>query len=302
MVESRPAPFGEAISRRAHDRFTPAAATFRAPPPARVSRCAPVTSLPDDSETFSCVVFALAREATPFLRSFRNVRRIDAPFRVWHAANSGALQGNQPRKSFHIVQTGVGRASIETVLDWLCSVARLPGGIYRPSFVLSAGFSGSLGPGLAVGDLVLATEVLSATGERWTTSWPGGELTNTLPPRIRRGPILALDELIGDPAHKRSLGTAHSALAVDMETAAVAQYCSRRDVPFGSLRVISDPVEQALSPRLVKLLSQGRVSPIAVAKALAREPALLAEFWRLARDTRRAARILAGALHQLLAS
>jgi hypothetical protein len=85
-----------------------------------------------------------------------------------------------------------------------------------------------------------------------------------------------------------------------MESAIVARCCSRRGVPFGCVRAISDRADMPLSPRLVALLSGRSVSPLRVMAAVMRTPRLVGELWRLGRDTRVAARQLGTALGELL--
>ena len=48
----------------------------------------------------------------------------------------------------------------------------------------------------------------------------------------------------------------YAAMAVDMETFAVAEVCRRRDVPFSSVRVINDTADEALPPDVEHLLVQ----------------------------------------------
>jgi hypothetical protein len=86
-----------------------------------------------------------------------------------------------------------------------------------------------------------------------------------------------------------------------METAHVARWCAEHDVPFASVRAVSDDVHTALSPRLVALLGGGRVSPGRLLANVARQPRLASELWRLARQTRLASARLAVALGELLA-
>jgi nucleoside phosphorylase len=149
--------------------------------------------------------------------------------------------------------------------------------------------------------MVLATEITDLDGNRWPTSWPSGELLRGIRQiPLRRGTILSSAHLIGDPQEKRRLGQAHEALAVDMESAALARICCRRGVPFGCLRTISDDVNTSLSPQLVDLLAAGQVSLRRVFLALLRRPFLLKEFMRLSRDTQTAADRLGKALGELL--
>jgi hypothetical protein len=85
-----------------------------------------------------------------------------------------------------------------------------------------------------------------------------------------------------------------------MEAAVVAERCARGGVPFGCVRAVSDRVDLPLSPRLVSLLSGGRVSPVRLGWALLHSPGIVRELVRLARDTRFASRQLGTALGELL--
>jgi adenosylhomocysteine nucleosidase len=198
-----------------------------------------------------------------------------------------------------VAETGIGCARAEAALQWLLSAPLLENVPYRPRLVLSAGFSGALHEHFQIGDIILATEVVDADGTRWPTTWPG-ELTGAWRPPLHRGRLLAMPQLVAYPDEKRTLGQKHDAVAVDMETAAVARLCSRHAVPFACVRAISDRVDTALSPQLAELLKGGRASPVRVLTALLRRPRLAKELWRLERDTRVAARQLGTALGELL--
>lgn len=78
-----------------------------------------------------------------------------------------------------------------------------------------------------------------------------------------------------------------------MESAAIAEVCAAKHIPFAVVRAISDAVETELSPDLVRLFSGRTVSAWKAFQALVKKPSLLGEFRRLARDTRLAARKLA---------
>ena len=54
----------------------------------------------------------------------------------------------------------------------------------------------------------------------------------------------------------KQLGRQHDALAVDMETFAVAEVCRARAVDFLAVRAISDAVDDELPPDIGKLLAQ----------------------------------------------
>jgi nucleoside phosphorylase len=195
-----------------------------------------------------------------------------------------------------LLETGIGTARTAAALQWLLNQPSFGTQSVHSQYVLSAGFSGALEPSLHVGHVVLATEVLEQQGNRWSVTWPADISEISLP----RGRLLTVAHLVGNPEDKRQLGHEYDALAVDMETATVARLCSQYGVPFGCVRAISDEVHTALSPRLVSLLSGGRVSALRVLAAIFASPRLVGELWVLARHTRRASQQLAKALASIL--
>jgi adenosylhomocysteine nucleosidase len=241
-----------------------------------------------------CLLFALRRESGPFRRLFRPQQRFPG-------APCAARFCGPAWLSVLVVETGMGRARTEQALDWLLSGPLLGNIAYRPRVVLSAGFAGALRAGQRVGDVILATEIRDEeSNSRWPTTWPGELPGGRWEPPLHRGLLLTVPQVVSDPAEKAELGQRQGALAADMESAVVAQACNRRGVPFGCVRVISDDVFTPLSPRLASLLSGERISVLRLLGLLARSPSLMGQLWRLARDTRRAARLLAQALGELL--
>ncbi|MBX9583375.1 MAG: hypothetical protein K2X87_23990 [Gemmataceae bacterium] len=199
------------------------------------------------------------------------LEREAAPFRR-------AVRG---RPDVDIVVTGIGHAAAAKAI---AGVLAGP----RPGLVVMAGFGGALRDGLRVGDVVTPAEVVDDRGGRWACAGGGA------------GRLLTMSAIAATPAEKRSLGDRFSADVVDMESAAVAEACRAAGVPFRAVRAVSDTVDVGLSPRLAELFAAGRFSPWRAALALVRQPVLIAEFWRLARDTRLAADRLAAELSNLL--
>jgi adenosylhomocysteine nucleosidase len=240
-----------------------------------------------------CVVFALRRESQAFRREFR-------PSQWFKGAPCSARFCGPAWLSVLVVETGVGRAATEQALDWLLGRPLVGNVPYRPKVVLSAGFCGALREGLHTGDVVLATEAVGPEGGQWPTTWPGDLPPGRWDPPLIRGRLLTVDQLAGAPAAKLALGQRSGAVAVDMEGATLARRCNKEGIPFGCVRAVLDEVATPLSPRLVSLLSGGRVSPWRLALALLRAPALTGELWRLGRLARQAGGPLGRALGELL--
>jgi adenosylhomocysteine nucleosidase len=240
-----------------------------------------------------CVLFALRREAAPFLREFRPQQRFPGspcPARFCGPAWLSVL----------VLETGVGSAATARALEWLLAGPVLEKVPYRPKVVLCAGFCGALTADLQVGDIVLATEVLDAEGNVWPTTWPGELPAGEWRPPLHRTRLLTAARLVATPEEKRSLAERWSAAAVDLESAVAARLCKKHGVPFGCVRAVSDDWRTPLSPQLAAVLAGGRVSLGRVLALLARHPGRVRELWRLASATRRAAGQLGTALGELL--
>ncbi len=152
-----------------------------------------------------------------------------------------------------LLLTGMGRRrALEAVRR---SLARK---VYRK--LISAGFSGATQPGFRIGDLVLATEVIDeSSGNRWIPA-PGPAPANgsfaagpSIPrpgsgqAPLRTGRFVTASRLRPLPDQKAHLGRLYEAVAVDLESSAVAQAAGEAGVPWMALRAILDPMEQILT-------------------------------------------------------
>lgn len=258
----------------------------------------------EDILSVPCFIFALRRESMHFRRAYPLLRRFPgapcrAQFRRKKRCQEPFSEKTAPDTFFRSVlmlETGVGAAAMERALRWCLSKPRFGEVLYRPSLLVSAGFSGALQPEQRVGDLVLATEVVDQYGNRWPAIHPDG-LSGC---DIVEGRLITMPKLVGDPKEKWRLGQQSGAIAVDMESAVAARLCHEHNVPFACLRVISDDWQTTLSPHLVELLRQGRVSIPSLARRVLSHPKLIGELWRLGGQTRRASRNLLEPLSALL--
>lgn len=207
-------------------------------------------------------------------------------------------QGSLKGRRIVLAVSGVGRQRAAKATE-----ALIDG--HRPQWVVSAGFAGALKPALRPQDIVVADRLFDVAGRDLTIDvepWPGA-LADA--PGVHRGGLLTADSLVRLPKQKRGLGGKFDALAVDMESFAVAEQCRRRGVRFLALRVIYDALDDELPTEIEGLLAQ-RTSPARLGAALGaiwRRPASLKDLWRLQENALlsadRLGRALAGVIEQL---
>ncbi|MGE3808748.1 MAG: hypothetical protein AB7K24_29125 [Gemmataceae bacterium] len=238
-----------------------------------------------------CLLFALKREAAPFLRGVR-------PVAALAGGPCPAFLCGPPERQVVVLETGVGARAVLACFDWLLAKPRVQGAEYRPGLILSAGFSGALTEKLQVGDVVQASGVVDGSGKEWPITWPVREGAGPL----ITGRLFCSDRFIGDTGAKLALGHARRAVAVDMESAVIARLCHEQQLPFGCLRVISDDVRVPLHAAIFELIEGESVSYRRLAWLLLRSPWMSGQLVRLARQTSLAALRLAEATQRLLDS
>lgn len=154
------------------------------------------------------------------------------------------------------------------------------------SGLVSFGIAGGLDPSLGPGVLIVAERVLDGDGRDFTCDPVWVDRLLLADGAHDSGPILGSDRPVLSPEDKRRLHRRTGALAVDMESHAVAEVADRAGVPFVAVRAIGDPASRAI-PRaaLAGLGPDGRTRALPVLAALMRRPGDFGAIWRLAQDT-----------------
>ena len=150
---------------------------------------------------------------------------------------------------------------------------------HQPRWILSAGFSGALVPELKTGDIVVASSTLDADGNELKIDL---KMPANPSQGLHVGRLLTIPEVAKSPEDKQRLGRETGAIAVDMESAAVAAVCRERKVRFMAVRVISDAMNETLPDEALTILSdRGAVQIGAAVSALWKRPGSAAELWKL---------------------
>ena len=143
---------------------------------------------------------------------------------------------------------------------------------HRPDLILSAGFAGGLDPALSLGDAVVPSVIIDQSGARRDAPQDMHAKLVQAHPGAVSGCILTTPRFIPDESEKEDLFRRHDALAVDMESMAVAGEASAHGIPHLALRVISDTADQTLPPLSRFLDAQGEVIPMRAVLYFARRP------------------------------
>lgn len=233
------------------------------------------------------IVHALAMEIDPFLERCERVRKYVGGELVFRGGLFGEI-----RVAF--AQSGIGpdlaRRATKALIDG-----------HSPAWVVSAGFSGALVPGMKIGDIVVGNSIVDTAGAELTI-----DLTMQANPAsgLHVGRLLTVDRMVRTAAEKKALGEQHSAIAIDMESLAVAQVCREAKIRFLAVRVVSDDLSADLPPEILSVVgSSGTVRLGAAAGAIFKRFGSIKDLWRLREQSmgaaERLARFLEGVVEQL---
>jgi len=213
------------------------------------------------------IIFALDIEAEGVVSRLSDVDVTPGDsFRVTNGALAGA--------DVVVVSSGPGARQAHSATSELISR-------HQPVWVISAGFSGGLVPAVRRGDVVMADSVAD---ERQNVLSIDLRLDGTdKTAGLHVGRVLSVARVVVAPNEKQQLGESHSALAVDLESFAVAEVCAQEKVRFLAVRVVSDPVEQRLPDEVRILLAKNTAAGRwgAVAGSVMRRPSSLRDLWTL---------------------
>ncbi len=222
------------------------------------------------------VVFiaALEREVSGFVRGWTRVSA-ERGVSCWVSERAVVVCGGM----------GAGRAAMAVDAALRLGETRRLGEACK---LISVGWAGACRAGMRVGEIVEADVVIDArTGERFF-------------PQMRgefglRGPVVTVAAAAGR-REKARLAASYNAAAVEMEAAAVARAARVRELPFGSIKAISDEVEFEMPEMGEFVGADGRVREAAFGLHVALRPRLWRPVMGMARGSRLAAERLWAAM------
>jgi adenosylhomocysteine nucleosidase len=199
-----------------------------------------IDALPiDDSSSSAVVLFAATRwELAALRRAMPVERRIDID-------GVSCFTGRRAGRVYWLVHTGIGPEAADVAASAVLSR-------HRAALAVSAGFAGALMPATAVGDVIVATSVVSG---KFDGVWSQAEEPIVCEETVLRvvraaatglgvvvhgGPVVSLSNVLCRAVEKQSLSRLTGAVALDMESAAIGNVAQSQGVPFAVVRTISD--------------------------------------------------------------
>ncbi len=240
------------------------------------------------------LVFALPQESNRLVDRMRGVV-------TTHGAGFVAKSGRLGEKQIVVINSGAGREAAYRATDALITA-------HRPRLIISTGFAGGLHEDLNRGDFLFANEVISAAGRRLTIELKLDQATGDPSRSIHVGRLVTADRLVTTPAGKKALHVQLGAMAVDLETIAVADACRSFSTPLLAIRIISDAVDEALPRDIERLMNKPtRVRQVGFALGtMFRRPSSAKDLWHLQQTastlSERLAKLLIGVVEQLPAA
>jgi adenosylhomocysteine nucleosidase len=160
--------------------------------------------------------------------------------------------------------------------------------LYQPRELVSVGFAGALQDGMHVGDVLEPAVVIDARdGSHWASKVGGSG-------------VLISFAAVASKEQKSKLARAYSAQAVDMEAASVAKGAQAHGLRFRAIKVVSDELGFAIPSMERFVTHEGRFRSAAFAMSTALHPGMWPTVFQLARNSKRASRILCEYLAVLL--
>lgn len=158
--------------------------------------------------------------------------------------------------------------------------------------LVSFGIAGGIDDSVAPGTLLLPREVRDGRINTYRTDDDWRRAIETAVPNGARpidAPIAAVDRIVRSAEEKTRIRYKTGAVAVDMESLAVAEAAHEAGLPFVVIRAVCDPALQSL-PILTEdaIGADGNIRPWKVLWSLVRNPLQLKELSRLATNTKSA--------------
>ena len=216
---------------------------------------------------------------------------------------SEAWFGKYQGRNIVLVRTGVGRKRAQNATQQVIDK-------FNPEVIISMGYAGALTEGLNVGDLFVASTILSPDSDSTSFEMDDPknlkwlELAKKTPPpenvKLKIGRLITVDMVVHTPKAKKELGSRFRAEAVEMETLEIALLARVNKIAFISIRGISDAVNHELIDCSSFLGSDGELSKLRAGWYVLTHPKSLKNAFSLRSNTQIATQNLTDFISRLI--
>ena len=141
---------------------------------------------------------------------------------------------------------------------------------------MSWGCAAALSPNLKMGDLVLAESLISSDGQEISVNATWHQHTKNILSAdftAYKGALLASEKVVSTAQEKHEIFEKTGAIALDMESGAIAKVATHYALPFLVIRTIADPASMDLPNALENALNDnGEVAVSRILKSLVLNP------------------------------
>lgn len=197
-----------------------------------------------------------------------------------------------------LIQMGVGK-NVSEIIQQLSKCVTI-------QLMISSGFAGSVNPDVTVGDLVIGKHVFYSLQEELEGEIQIDSLLacdtsvvdlavkscSTDDFKLHCGDILSVNRIVKKSSIKKHIGNKTSAMAIDMESFAIAEQANAMGVPFVVIRSISDGVEEDVEINENMVTKGGNINISATAFHILNKPHHIPNLNRLRKQTKLAANTL----------
>lgn len=199
------------------------------------------------------VVCALKNELERFIkRNLKVVNQTSLEKAVFY-------EGIVNDKDILLIQTGIGKQNARQAI--INAIGR-----FAIDEVISTGFTGALQEGVNVGDIVFVKQALDIESLHETEcSVAYSDLINDICKEqeitYHSGKGITVNKAVELAADKKLFGVKYNAIAVDMETSALAEVLAKNHIPLTVFRSVSDDVNSDLRiGGIDKMMDDGNIS------------------------------------------
>lgn len=210
------------------------------------------------------ILYALQNEIAYFHKQIKILKQKSIDNASFYEAELKGLDENS-NPLFLLVKTGMGLSNAGSAAERLLED-------YKIKFIISTGFAGAIKEGIKIGDIIFSKNVLFTDG-----AGSFGKEESTINARVECdlnlidlakgacqngglslhfGDTVTVKDVVSKATEKRWLGTNLNAIAVDMESIAIAEAAVNANVPFISMRSISDTIDQDLNIGGINIISK----------------------------------------------